>query len=374
MLDRFWPFAGRLYENLFPAEVRTLLQAQTGQLAIVAHHALNCLPFGALGHGPDTCIGHRWQTTIISSMGAYMQADRRRDPLLARDARERPKAVIVGCDSPQTVSVQLLPVIPNTETLHFQQLQAAEAEAKSIGRLLGQDAYVGPSATWSNIADDFFDSDVVHFATHAFWHADVGELSFILLAPDPARGNSNTVKARDIMNYITTAELVVLSGCQTGLGYAHPDSYISLAQSFLIAGARSVLVSLWPIFDDTTLIFMRRFYERLVGGETVASALQAVQSSFRVASHSSDIHAWAPFQLIGRPFYNLYRSNVFHKYSGPVFCGGDVLWPDAHQGQEFPLEKYEDLTQGLDEEFLISADKVVRLAKQTDMSKANRWP
>src|SRR5260370_35964997 len=82
MLDRFWPFADRLYENLFPAEVRTLLQAQTGQLAIVAHHALNCLPFGALGHGPEPCVGHRWQTTIISSIAPYMHADRRRDPVL----------------------------------------------------------------------------------------------------------------------------------------------------------------------------------------------------------------------------------------------------------------------------------------------------
>src|SRR5260370_28156698 len=62
------------------------------------------------------------------------------------------------------------------------------------------------------------------------------------------------------------AELVTLSACETGLGEGvGGEGYLGFAQALFAAGARSVVLSLWPVDDPSTALLMTRFYQNLLG-------------------------------------------------------------------------------------------------------------
>jgi CHAT domain-containing protein len=78
--------------------------------------------------------------------------------------------------------------------------------------------------------------------------------------------------------------LVTLSGCETGVGLSvRGEGSVGIQRAFLIAGARHVLATLWPIRDLETVDFMKAFYARVVqGGEAPPAALSAVQRDLLV--------------------------------------------------------------------------------------------
>jgi CHAT domain-containing protein len=58
----------------------------------------------------------------------------------------------------------------------------------------------------------------------------------------------------------------VLSACETGVGKrAGGEGYLGFAQALFIKGARSLVLSEWPVADDTTSLLMVRFYQNLLG-------------------------------------------------------------------------------------------------------------
>ena len=74
---------------------------------------------------------------------------------------------------------------------------------------------------------------------------------------------------------------------------------VGIARSFLAAGARSVLVTLWAIDDEATMVFMKSFYQHLKEGKTASAAVQQSMKSLRQSDEYSEMRYWAPFQLIG---------------------------------------------------------------------------
>ncbi|MBI3463310.1 MAG: CHAT domain-containing protein [Planctomycetes bacterium] len=62
------------------------------------------------------------------------------------------------------------------------------------------------------------------------------------------------------------ADLVTLSACQTALGrHAGGEGYLGFSQALLLAGARSLVLSLWKVDDTATALLMIRFYQNLLG-------------------------------------------------------------------------------------------------------------
>jgi hypothetical protein len=62
------------------------------------------------------------------------------------------------------------------------------------------------------------------------------------------------------------ADLVTLSACQTALGkYERGEGFLGFAQAFILAGSRSVVLSLWKVDDGATALLMQRFYANLLG-------------------------------------------------------------------------------------------------------------
>ena len=77
------------------------------------------------------------------------------------------------------------------------------------------------------------------------------------------------------------------------------EGVVGIARAFLAAGARSVLVALWDIDDEATMVFMESFYQHLKDGKTVSAAVQQSMKCLRESEEFSKMRYWAPFQLIG---------------------------------------------------------------------------
>jgi CHAT domain-containing protein/predicted negative regulator of RcsB-dependent stress response len=168
-------------------------------------------------------------------------------------------------------------------------------EAQEIASLFNSHAFIDVSKVevLKNI-----DRDILHFATHGYFDSRDPVSSGIQL-------KNETLTAREIFNQRLNAKLVTLSACQTGVNERKPgDELIGLTRSLLYAGARSVIVSLWSVYEESTLYLMREFYFLLRNEQgddmkliSKARALQMAQN--RTMEKYPHPFFWAPFILIG---------------------------------------------------------------------------
>jgi CHAT domain-containing protein len=95
--------------------------------------------------------------------------------------------------------------------------------------------------------------------------------------PDKTEDGILTAEEVSDLNLVGT-ELVVLSACETGLGeILSGEGVFGFRRSFVLAGARSLVISLWKVPDIQTKELMIEFYTRLIAGEARSQALRNAQ-------------------------------------------------------------------------------------------------
>ena len=107
------------------------------------------------------------------------------------------------------------------------------------------------------------------------------------------------LKIADVQAVQLRARLVVLSCCHSGQGEIKAEGVVGIARAFLGAGARSVLVSLWAIDDEATMMFMKVFYRHLSKRKSASVSLHRAMKFLRESEKFSAVRYWAPFVLIG---------------------------------------------------------------------------
>ncbi len=144
---------------------------------------------------------------------------------------------------------------------------------------------------------------IIHFATHGLLNSASPALSGLILSLVDRRGEAQDgfLRLNDIFNLDLSAELVVLSACQTALGKAvKGEGIIGLTRGFIYAGAPRVLVSLWSVDDTATAELMSRFYRALlVDKRTAAASLRQAQLEMRTETQWQAAYFWAAFTLQG---------------------------------------------------------------------------
>jgi len=102
------------------------------------------------------------------------------------------------------------------------------------------------------------------------------------------------IAAMDLQN----TEIVILSACKTGLGDITVDGIAGLQRGFKKAGVHALLMSLWTVDDNATLLFMCEFYKHLIAGESKHSALRKAQQALRANPDYDHPRYWAAFILL----------------------------------------------------------------------------
>ena len=143
----------------------------------------------------------------------------------------------------------------------------------------------------------------VHFATHGLLDSIHPELTAIVLSLVDENGNPQDgfLRAHEIYNLNLPADVVVLSGCQTGLGKeVKGEGLIGLTRGFMYAGAARVVISLWSVDDEATAELMVRFYRGMLKeGKRPVEALRAAQIEMMKQPRWQAPHYWAAFVLQG---------------------------------------------------------------------------
>jgi CHAT domain-containing protein/Tfp pilus assembly protein PilF len=144
---------------------------------------------------------------------------------------------------------------------------------------------------------------ILHFATHGLLDNRHPELSGLVLSLVDERGTRRDgfLKLQDVYDLRLAADLVVLSGCDTGLGEEiNGEGLMGLTRGFMYAGASRVIASLWSVSDLGTSVLMSRFYRYLLTDKlTAAAALRAAQLSMWRDPQWSSPYSWAAFQIHG---------------------------------------------------------------------------
>ncbi|MGH7150678.1 MAG: CHAT domain-containing protein, partial [Planctomycetota bacterium] len=189
----------------------------------------------------------------------------------------------------------------------FGPLPRAETEVRHAAALAGGTPLLllGRAATPDALrALDLRRFRLLHFATHGVADEEAPGRSGLLLhdASDPS--GRAVLEARAIADLPLEADLAILSACRSGGGPIQPGEGVrSLARSFLEAGARSVLLTLWEVSDPVCLAFMDLFYGELRGGASKGEALRRAKAACLRSGGSREglrpPSAWAGFVLMG---------------------------------------------------------------------------
>lgn len=140
---------------------------------------------------------------------------------------------------------------------------------------------------------------LLHFAAHTIIDTRRPGRSSLVLGPGEA-SEDGLLQVHEIFDLDLSARLVVLSGCQTGLGREiRGEGLVGMTQAFFYAGADALVVSLWPVPDRSTGDLMVHLYEELEGGATAATALRRAKLALIEADPRLHPFYWSAFVLVG---------------------------------------------------------------------------
>jgi CHAT domain-containing protein len=185
----------------------------------------------------------------------------------------------------------------------WKRLPYSGEEVREVARLYPEEEvrlFLRDAATEENVKKSpLWEYERIHFAAHSLANESKPQFSGIILATAEGSNEDGYLHMYEIFKLRLNAQLVVLSGCETGLGQqTKGEGMIGLMRAFMYAGAESVVASLWKIEDRSTSEFMRTFY---AGQEKSATdqALQAAQLALINGRRYSHPYFWAAFALYG---------------------------------------------------------------------------
>ncbi|MFZ6014246.1 MAG: CHAT domain-containing protein [Bacteroidota bacterium] len=180
-------------------------------------------------------------------------------------------------------------------------LRHAERELVTVNQTFKGEKYVNEKATKSIFVNEVSRYNIVHIASHAVMDDREPANSHIYFSGNGAN-NDQLVYAYEIANLSMSADMVVLSACETGSGKSGGgEGRMSIGRSFMYAGAKSVIMNLWRAEDQANAEIMVLFYKNLAQGNDKVSSLQNAKYQYLQGMDEFRAHPffWAGYVLYG---------------------------------------------------------------------------
>ncbi len=240
--------------SLYKQLIQPILPHITGkELIIVPHDVLHYLPFHALVGSDGKYLIEKYPIYYLSSASLLQ---------FTKEKRRASGGKVLAFGNPDLGDPQ--------KDLEFAELEAQEVKAVYPGSTV----FLRKEATEEKAKGLSPSNDILHFATHAELNEDDPLSSAVLLAKSDKE--DGRLEVREIFGMDLKANLVVLSGCETGLGkLSTGDELVGLTRAFIYAGTPSVVASLWNVEDSSTAQLMASFYKNLKTMSKVEALRQA---------------------------------------------------------------------------------------------------
>ena len=265
--------AGRLHNML----IQPLNIKSGSNIIVIPHDALHHIPFQALWSG-DQYLLAAGSISYAPSAAVLLQITKTRNA-------SRPRQLI-AFGNPDLGNQSLA-------------LPGAEREVENIKAIFpGSVTFIGAEASKPRFIAEAPRHTMIHVAAHAEFD-DVDPLySRVRLASE--KNQSGFLEAREIYDLnFSGATLITLSACESGMSrITRGDEIWGFSRSFLTAGAPALVLSLWPVADQSTEKLMTTFYRELVSTETRAAMRQAQLEVSRMKEYAHPFF-WAAFNLTG---------------------------------------------------------------------------
>lgn len=291
-----------LGRELYRGLVEPVEEALAGgaRILVVPDGALHLLPFAALvrGAGDDASYLVEWRPLHFALSGTAYAELRQRQPTAPRDP------VFLAFADPSYGET----AAGDGARSRLAPLPASRSEVEAVAALFGGGSavYLGEAASERRVRSLAGGARYLHFAVHGVLDERLPLDSRLALAPPaaPLATDDGFLHAWEVLEELPlAADLVVLSACGSALGEEGAgEGLIGLARSFFLAGARSVLASLWEVRDRTSVELMTRFYRALKDGTPKDEALAAAQVELlrgTAGEAAARPASWAAFELFG---------------------------------------------------------------------------
>jgi CHAT domain-containing protein len=276
----------RMLQNLEPLEQssrelynRLLAQPLAGlgevkALGIIPHGSLHYLSFATLSDGRDYLVD-RQQLFYLPAASVL------RYTLSRRQAGKKLRVLAIGNPDLGDRSLELPFAEREAGTLRWNY-----PEVTTLTR---------ERATESWVREHISEFGIIHLASHGDFDPVNPLFSAIRLTPD--KKADGKLQADEIFGLKITADLVVLSACQTGLGDIRGgDDVVGMNRAFIFAGTHSLMSSLWRVSDVSTAILMKQFYREYTRGDKAESLRKAM---LHVKNRYPHPGYWGAFVLTG---------------------------------------------------------------------------
>ena len=311
--------AHNLYRELIAPIAPTL--AGSDQIFVVKDGALTSLPLGVLISDPEN---KRWliQDFAFTTLPAVASLKAMRTATIDRALRtgfvgygdplfNGPKP---GEDGYLVASRSVGAAASVEDRLQaIRQLSPLPGTARELTEIAGlyagnADIRLGAEATETAVKTaDLSDVAILSFATHGLVSGELSGLKEPALAFTPpataSAEDDGLLTASEASALKLNADWVILSACNTAAGDGTPgaEGLSGLARAFLMAGARSMLVSHWPVRDDAASLLMSDTLRRLQADPSLprAEALRRAMLDVMQTPELSHPSAWAPFVVVG---------------------------------------------------------------------------
>ncbi|MBI1278213.1 MAG: CHAT domain-containing protein [Anaerolineaceae bacterium] len=188
-------------------------------------------------------------------------------------------------------------VMSQAHAVGLSTLNYANSEANDIAVLFGVQAI--SDATESDLRANVTGARILHISGHAELNPFVPLFGTIYLGKNDT--DDGRLEVREIYALdLSSTELVVLSGCDTGSS-GNGEDFGLFNQAFLSAGAQKVISSLWGVDDKATSVLLTAFYRARSNGEheTDSQALRSAMLQIKEMPEYSNPFFWASFVLTG---------------------------------------------------------------------------